>query len=99
MARTRRRCARRACRSWCAGVTSGSTRFGVETVVLDLPPLVSAFGRRLHDAGLPVTPVRAAELARALALVRPVSRRRLYHTARAVLVSDHADLPVFDRVF
>jgi uncharacterized protein len=75
------------------------TDFGVETLELDLPPLVSAFGRRLHDAGVPVTPARAADLARGLALVRPVSRRRLYHTARAVLVSDQADLPAFDRVF
>jgi len=30
--------------------------FGLETVVLDLPPLVGAFSRRLRDAGL--TPVR-----------------------------------------
>ena len=33
--------------------------------------------RRLHDAGLPVTPARSAEFARALTLVRPVARRRL----------------------
>jgi uncharacterized protein with von Willebrand factor type A (vWA) domain len=75
------------------------TDVGVETVELDVPRLASAFGRRLHDAGVPVTPARGAELARALALVRPVSRRRLYHTARAVLVSDQASLPAFDRVF
>ena len=52
--------------------------FGLETVELDLPAFASAFGRRLHDAGLPVTPARAVELARALALVGPESRRRLY---------------------
>jgi uncharacterized protein with von Willebrand factor type A (vWA) domain len=46
-----------------------------------------------------VTPARAADLARALALVRPESRRRLYHTARAVLLSDQASRPAFDRVF
>ncbi len=73
--------------------------FGVETIELDLPPLVSAFCRRLHDAGMPVTPARAADLARALVLVRPVARRRLYWTARAVLVSDPADARTFDAVF
>jgi uncharacterized protein with von Willebrand factor type A (vWA) domain len=71
----------------------------IETVVLDLPPLVGALSRRLHDAGVPTTPARAADLARALDLVRPVSRRRLYWTARAVLVSDPAHVKPFDAVF
>jgi uncharacterized protein with von Willebrand factor type A (vWA) domain len=73
--------------------------FTVETIVLDLPPLVGALGRRLHDAGVPVTPARSADLARALALVEPVSRRRLYWTARAVLVSDPSQVTAFDAVF
>ena len=73
--------------------------FGVETIELDLPPLVSAFCRRLHDAGMPVTPARTADLARALVLVRPIARLRLYWTARAVLVSDPADARIFDLVF
>jgi uncharacterized protein len=75
------------------------TDFGVETVVLDLPPLAGAFGRRLRDAGLPVTPAQAGEFGRALDLVRPVSRRRLYWTARAIFVSDSAQVKAFDRVF
>jgi uncharacterized protein len=73
--------------------------FGVETVVLDLPPLVGTFGRRLREAGLPVTPQRSAELARALDLVRPISRRRLYWTARSVLVTDSSQVSAFDQVF
>jgi uncharacterized protein with von Willebrand factor type A (vWA) domain len=73
--------------------------FTVRTAVLDLPPLVAAFSRRLHDAGLPVEPERAARLARALRLVQPVARRRLYWTARAVLVADRAQAAVFDHVF
>jgi uncharacterized protein with von Willebrand factor type A (vWA) domain len=73
--------------------------FGVETIVLDLPPLAGALGQRLRAAGLPVTPERSAEFARALDLVRPVSRRRLYWTARAVFVSDPAQLSAFDAVF
>ena len=71
----------------------------VETVALDLPALVARFGRRLHEAGVPVTPDRSARLAQALDLVRPVSRRRLYCTARAVLVSDPAQFAAFDAVF
>jgi uncharacterized protein with von Willebrand factor type A (vWA) domain len=80
-------------------VSGARIPFRVATVELDLPGLAAAFCRRLHDAGLPVTPARAADLARALALVRPQSRRRLYFTARAVLVSDPVHVPVFDAVF
>ncbi len=71
----------------------------VETIELDLAPLVTAFGRRLHAAGVPVTPERSSRLASALTLTRPVSRTRLYWTARAVMVSDHAQLAAFDREF
>ena len=73
--------------------------FGVETIHLDLPPLVAALGRRLRHAGVPVTSARAADFARALALVRPISRRRLYWTARAVFVSDPSHARAFDAVF
>jgi uncharacterized protein with von Willebrand factor type A (vWA) domain len=73
--------------------------FGVETVEIDLALLVGALGRRLYDVGVPVTPARAADFARALTLVRPVSRRRLYWTARAVFVSDPAHAKSFDAVF
>ncbi len=67
--------------------------------MLDLPPLVSAFSRRLHDAGLPVTAERSAQLARALTLTEPVSRRRLYFVMRAVTVTERAQRTTFDRVF
>src|SRR4051794_4588472 len=73
--------------------------FAVRTVQLDLAAVAGAFGRRLHDAGVPVTAERAARFAQALALVRPVSRRRLYWTARAVLVSGRAQVPAFNAVF
>ncbi len=75
------------------------TEFGVETINLDLPPFVGALSRRLRDAGLPVTPARAADFARALALVQPIARRQLYWTARAVFVSDPAQVRAFDEVF
>ena len=73
--------------------------FAVETVHLDLPALAGAFGRRLHDAAVPVTAERSANFAAALTLVRPVARRRLYWTARAVFVSDPSQLRAFDAVF
>jgi uncharacterized protein len=80
-------------------VSDARPAFGVETIELDLPSLAGAFGRRLRDRGLPLTPARSADFARALTLTRPVSRRRLYWTARAVFVSDPAQLPAFDSVF
>jgi uncharacterized protein len=78
----------------------GSDRaFGVETIHLDLPPLAGALSRRLHDAGVPMTPERSADFAQALTLVRPITRRRLYWTARSVFVSDRTHAKAFDAVF
>jgi uncharacterized protein with von Willebrand factor type A (vWA) domain len=71
----------------------------LETVALDLPALVGAFSRRLHEAGVPLTAERAAQLARGLALTEPIARRRLYFAARAVVVTDRTQRPAFDRVF
>ncbi|HEX6584177.1 MAG TPA: VWA domain-containing protein [Thermoleophilaceae bacterium] len=73
--------------------------FSVRTIHLDLPALAGSFSRRLREAGVPITAERAARFAQALALVKPISRRRLYWTARAVLVSDPAEVPAFDAVF
>ena len=73
--------------------------FRVETEWLDLPALASAFSRRLHDAGVPSSAEDSANFARALTLVRPIARRRLYWTARAVFVSDQSQVKTFDRVF
>jgi len=76
--------------------------FAVETVALDLPAVVGAFGRRLHEAGVPVTAERSARFAQALTLVGRAGafpRRRLYWTARAVFVSDPAQVKAFDAVF
>src|SRR4029077_7658231 len=73
--------------------------FGVETITLDLPPLAAALSRRLHEGGVPVTPGRAAAFAQALALTKPITRRRLYWTARTVFVSDPAQAAAFDVVF
>ena len=73
--------------------------FRVRELGLDLPAVAGSFSRRLHDAGVPVTAERAAWFAQALAVVEPISRRRLYWTARAAFVSDRTQVPAFDRVF
>jgi uncharacterized protein len=73
--------------------------FHVETIELDLPAFAGAFNERVRRAGLPTHPALAAQFAEALALVRPVSRRRLYWTARAVFVSDRTQVKAFDAVF
>ena len=62
-------------------------------------PLAVGLTTALHRAGLPTTPERAAGLARALLLVPPVDRSALYWTCRVALVTDRAQLPVFDAVF
>ncbi len=73
--------------------------FRVETVHLDAPALAGAFSRRLRDAGVPSSVDRSVHFARALELVVPVSRRRLYWTARAVFVSERSQVQAFDAVF
>jgi len=71
----------------------------LEEIELDLPALVGAFTERLRLQGVPVTPEHSIHFAQALSLIKPISRRRLYATARAVLVSDMAQLKAFDAVF
>jgi uncharacterized protein with von Willebrand factor type A (vWA) domain len=71
----------------------------LETVELPLAELTAAFNRRLREAGLATAPERAVRFADALAAVRPISRRRLYWTARAVFVSDRTQVSAFDAVF
>ncbi len=73
--------------------------FRVRALGLDLPAVAGAFSRRLYHAGVPVTAERAGWFAQALAVVEPVSRRRLYWTARAAFVSDRMQVPAFDAVF
>jgi uncharacterized protein len=76
-----------------------SQPFRVRPLGLDLPAVAGAFSRRLHESGMPVTVERAAWFAQALTAVEPVSRRRLYWTARGVFVTETAQIPLFDAVF
>ena len=81
------------------GDDGGREAVKVSAHVLPLPELAAVFGRRLREAGLPVGPERSAQFADALHVVRPVGRRRLYWTARAVFVSERTQVAVFDAVF
>ena len=62
-------------------------------------PLAVGLTTALHRAGLPTTPQRAVLLTRALGLVPPTDRGALYWACRVALVTDRAQLPVFDAVF
>jgi len=73
--------------------------FAVVDFDVDLPGLASAFSQRLHEAGVPVTPSQTEQYTRALRLTKPVSRRRLYCTTRAIFVTGFQQVPAFDRVF
>jgi len=76
-----------------------SEPFSVRTLGLDLPAVAATLTRRLHDSGVPVTAERAAWFAQALTAVEPISRRRLYWTARGVFVTGQDQLATFDRAF
>jgi uncharacterized protein with von Willebrand factor type A (vWA) domain len=62
-------------------------------------PLAVGLTSALRRAGLPAPPERAVRLTRALALVPPADRDSLYWTCRVTLISDRAQLPLFDAVF
>jgi uncharacterized protein with von Willebrand factor type A (vWA) domain len=73
--------------------------FKVVDFEVDLPGLASGFSQRLHDAGVPVTPSQTEQYTHALRLTKPVSRRRLYCTTRAIFVTGFQQVAAFDRVF
>ena len=58
-----------------------------------------SFGRRLRDAGLPVTMAQIADLARALELVGLEDRDTVFRAARAMLVTRREQLATFEREF
>jgi len=70
-----------------------------EPAAADVAAFAARLGRKLHAAGLAVTPERSARFARALQLHPPVDRAALYWDARLSFVASHADLAVFDGVF
>jgi len=67
--------------------------------LLDLPALACAVGRRLREAGIPVTPWHSEQYARSLELAEPGSRTALYWTTRAIFLTGTDHAATFDRVF
>jgi uncharacterized protein len=65
----------------------------------DVAATTAAFGVALHRAGLPVGPDRCERLARAMIVINATSLAELRSCALATMVSDPAQMPVFDRVF
>jgi uncharacterized protein with von Willebrand factor type A (vWA) domain len=81
------------------GESVGHSPHPGSTFDVDLPGLASAFGQRLHAAGMPVTPNQSVQYATALQLTKPGSRQRLYILTRAIFVTDQQQVATFDRVF
>lgn len=65
----------------------------------DLADVVARFADELRAAGMAVGPDRAARFAQALVVVEASTVREVYWCAMATLVSDPAQLPVFESVF
>ncbi|MFW6089892.1 MAG: hypothetical protein ACODAB_09070, partial [Gemmatimonadota bacterium] len=78
------------------GEPRGSVAHGRERTLLDS---LLAFGRRLREAGLPVTTGQIADLARALELVGVEGRDTVFRAARATLVTRREHLRPFEREF
>jgi uncharacterized protein with von Willebrand factor type A (vWA) domain len=70
-----------------------------DTFDVDAAALATAVGQRLHQADMEVTPRQSEHYARSLQLAKPSSRRELYHTTRAIFVTDLDQVATFDRVF
>lgn len=66
---------------------------------VDLAAIAAAFGHRLHQAGLPVTPEHSARFAASVQLADPQTLPQLYWLARVTLVSHPDHLPGFNIAF
>ncbi|CAN5436244.1 VWA domain-containing protein [soil metagenome] len=82
-----------------AAEVTGLGRLRNDPVGVDLAEVAGRFGYLLHAAGIPVTPGRSSRFAAALHLDPPRTIDQAYWRARVTLVGEHAELPVFDRVF
>lgn len=78
---------------------TASTHDKPATLDLDLAALAGAFGQRLYDSGVAVTPDQSQHYAISLQLVKPATLRQLYFTTRSIFITDPDELPIFDRVF
>jgi len=65
----------------------------------DLAALATAFGHRLHAAGVPVTAERIARFAEVVLLTSPQTTSQAYWAGRVTLLTGHFQIPVYDRIF
>lgn len=65
----------------------------------DLAELVTAFGHRLHAAGVPVTPERVSRFAEAVLIASPQTVPEVYWLGRVTLLCAQGHIPVYDRLF
>jgi len=72
---------------------------GPPVITPDVAATAAAFGVALHHEGLPVGPDRCERLARAVSVMNATSLAELRACALATMVSDPAQMPVFDWVF
>lgn len=66
---------------------------------IDLGALAAAFADRLHDAGMPVTPLQSRQCVSALRERQPPSRRSMYYLTREIFVTQDVQLSTFNDVF
>lgn len=65
----------------------------------DLAAITAAFGHRLHEAGVPVTPERSARFTDAVLLAAPRTSQELYWIGRVTLTGSQTHAAVYDAVF
>ena len=70
-----------------------------EPDVIELAAVAAAFGHRLHDSGVPVTPAQSARFGSAVLLAQPKEIDELYWLGRITLLTGHNQVDTYDRVF
>lgn len=65
----------------------------------DLAAVAAAFGHRLHQAGIPVTPERSARFSESVLLAGPRTSQELYWLGRVTLLGSHPQIAVYDAAF
>ena len=67
--------------------------------MIELAAVAAAFGHRLHDSGVPVTPQQSARFGSAVLLAQPKEIDELYWLGRVTLLTGHDQVGTYDRVF
>ena len=67
--------------------------------MIELAAVAAAFGHRLHDSGVPVTPQQSARFASAVVLAQPKVIDDVYWLGRVTLLTGYDQVQTYDRVF